>query len=239
MTLGAGVDTAVGANAGAITAGGGGEAGKNDESFAAADEQVIASCGGIEERKNEQKEVEIGREGVGNGKTTWPEHGLEVIMQPQLQQEFEVARGILEDENVATRVECENCPTNLIQDNESCYFTEANDELQSCDLPKLCILETQLNSQNDNKNASYLAMLAKIGLDSPTKSLDTKDNINKEGHNLAMVGGQRKIGMHKPACPNMASRMSQQGIFFKKGNVRKNKGKITPWEKIGQHLKRK
>lgn len=58
---------------------------------------------------------------------------------------------------------------------------------------KQCIPETQFNGHIGNKDVAYLAMLATIGLDSPTKSMESRDNINQSGHNQPGGGGNQLI----------------------------------------------
>lgn len=49
-----------------------------------------------------------------------------------------------------------------------------------------CIPKIQLYSQNGNKNPIYLAMLGRIGLDSPTKSIVLRDSHTQSGDNHEM-----------------------------------------------------
>lgn len=51
-----------------------------------------------------------------------------------------------------------------------------------------CISETQLNCNVDNKGPAYFAMFARVGLDNPTKSIDSRDNINQSGDSQEVYG---------------------------------------------------
>lgn len=77
------------------------------------------------------------------------------------------------------------------------------------DMPKQCIPKTQLNFHNDNKGSRYLAMLARIGLDSPTKSLDSGDSTNWSWHNQEAEFAQKKLVTCTLACSTMANLMLQ------------------------------
>lgn len=70
-------------------------------------------------------------------------------------------------------------------------------------------------------------MLARVGLASPTKSLDSEDNINHRGHNPEVVGAHRRIGMCKLECSKGANLRSigQQSLTLKKMQVRGKKKK--------------
>lgn len=45
-----------------------------------------------------------------------------------------------------------------------------------------CIPKTQLNVHNGNNESTYLAMLTSVRLDNPTKSFESRNNINQGGN---------------------------------------------------------
>lgn len=73
------------------------------------------------------------------------------------------------------------------------------------------------------KESTYLAMLARIGLGSPTKSFESLDSINQGGN----IYGVEKALINTPQLSGAASLMhlGQHSLSLRYGSIGKDKGK--------------
>lgn len=110
----------------------------------------------------------------------------------------------------------------LLHVNESNDFPRGIDGQQKGEGPKHCIPKTQFNTHDGNKHSTYLVMLARIGLGSPTKSCKLQDSINRNGHNQE-IEKLLNVALHTSALSLMS--FHHHRLSPRNGRVWKNKGK--------------
>lgn len=98
-----------------------------------------------------------------------------------------------------------------------------NDDLIREGENKQCILETQLICYDGNKNATYLAMLARVGLDSPTKSVESRDSSNQSNEMQERERMATNVSSQSKGDIPIQSR--QYCLSPRKGWIGKDKGK--------------
>lgn len=90
---------------------------------------------------------------------------------------------------------------------------------------KQYILETQLNCYDGNKNSTYLTMLACIGLDNITKSLESQDGINQSSDILEVEKQLINTPLRSSAVNFM--HLGNRSLSYKHRRIVNDKGKSS------------